>query len=429
MVDVTAYKLTWFESMMVSLVTLVVCCYGIAPRAFGMTLRPEKLLILVAFVILLAVVILRGGRFRISKAEAFLAGWLGLSVVSSLLSQNPGAALKHTFDLGISVAIFFIASSWRLERILLTSSQPILRVGVFLGMSSIAVGFVLLSGKLPDFPFLDKFVMTEIYANLVRIKMTMWEANLFGAVMMVFALLSIAEFRKNSLYSWVNLIATHAGVLLAFSRGPFIGYLIGMFLYSHYLDYKWLKRLMFAGIVTAGILTIIALTGSSLQPYDSHALLRSSTLMVRVVSVQVALQDIMSAPLFGNGTYSFGFMHPDLAIDFGASEEVAAWISVLPVALLHDTGIIGFLLFAWFFAVILGAARKALVKAMSLNLDKIFLRRVSVWFGASIGMLLLSLTTSAYSLASFWLVMAVVARIPKGTEDYLFGLKAQSEDL
>lgn len=356
--------------------------------------------------------LLRNGKMRISRVELVLACWIVVSFISSLLSANPVSAIMHSVDLSLAVAVFFLFAFWRGERLLYISQVPFIAVGVLLGCCSLVVAIALLSGTLHLFPFMAEFIMSE--NDLIRIRMTMWEANLFGALMMIFSLLSIAEFRKNRYWSWFCVFVCHAGMLLAYSRGPFIGYFLGLLLYCHLLGYRRIRRLFLVLLTIIILMSGMQLIRTFTGAVDESKIMRSSTLIPRLLTMQRALEDVAIAPFIGNGTYSFEFLHAGEAITVGSElGDAKGWISILPIAVLHDTGLIGFILFSSFFLLIFqNGIRGVRQRLRQIGTNSVVPRRMAAWLGAALGMLVLSISTSAYSLAVFWFVMAVVASIP-----------------
>lgn len=402
---------TFFYRLNLFWITVVLCSYGVYTSVSGLTLRIEKILVFAAFLLFFAVFILRGWKLCYMRAEIFLAAWLAVSLISSILSINPAEALKHTLDLGLSVCIFFFGSVWRLEQVVLLESRPIMKAGFLLGAGSMLVALLYVTGLIGDFPWLSDFVQVE--RNISRIKMTMWEANLFGAVMMAFSLVSIAEYKSRSLWSLLCLIVCHAGLLLAYTRVSILGYFVGLWLYCHMLGYRKMRKVLSIVIVIGVSMVVLQLMKVGAGTVDENAYMRLSSLTPRLFALQQAFEDIKLSPIIGNGTYSIDFMHPGGAVVVGASEEAKGWISILPVAVLHDSGVIGFLLFQWFLIIVFRDGYRSVRLLAERNADDKVVRRMAAWIGAGIGMLILSITTSVYSLAAFWVVLAIIASMPK----------------
>lgn len=392
------------------IITLVLCSYGVYTKVSGLTLRLEKVFILISILVSGVLFILRMGRLRYTRAEIYLTAWLVMSVISSAISTSPFDALKNTVDLGLSASIFFVASTWGIERVLLSASRTILSVGVLLGAGSVVVAALYFSGMIDNISIFNEFVMVE--RKISRIKMTMYEANLFGAIMMVFSILSIAYFKHSSLWSWFCLISCHAGLLTAFSRGPFLGYVIGLLVYCHMLGYKKVKRMLI--VVTVIVLAMAAIKVGDVteKKVDEESLTRTSTLLPRLLTFEYAVQDIKQAPILGNGTYSIDFLHPG-ALKYAGSSDEKMWISLLPAAILHDTGLIGFVAFTLFLVNIFRNGYRSIRQMLNKYCSVPAIRRMAAWLGIGIGMLIVSLSTSAYSLGAFWMIMAMVASIPK----------------
>ena len=120
----------------------------------------------------------------------------------------------------------------------------------------------------------------------------------------------------------------------------------------------------------------------------------------------------MEHPILGSGIYSAESLYAGLGVEYGASEESKVWISMLPIAILHDTGIIGFILFYGFFYLIFREAYKAILWHRAIHSPSVMIKRMAAWLGAGAMLLIVSLVTSVYSMGLFWGVMAIVATIP-----------------
>jgi hypothetical protein len=391
--------------------TLVVCSFGVSGKIAGLTYRPEKLLFLAFMGAIPLLMALHRFRVQLSKAKILLVLWVAVSAFSSLLSVDPSTAIKSTLDIASSLSFFFIASSFiSLEYFTFERPRPIIWVGVLLGICSVVVVFLYYNGMLENIPVLSEFIMVE--KKIMRVKMMMLESNLFGAVMMLFSLLSISAFRKTRFISWFILLACHAGLLLAYSRGPLLGYFIGLIVYSHYLKYKNVKRVLILITFIILILSGKQLADIALGNTDENVFMRFSTLRPRILSMQLAYEDILASPFLGNGTYSIEFMHPKAMMLVGASEEEKTWIGIMPIAVLHDTGLIGFIILTSFFVLIFSRAKSnlnALKKIGEISFDQ---RNMVAWYAGSTGLLVMSCFTSAYSLAVFWVVMAIIEKVP-----------------
>jgi O-antigen ligase len=82
------------------------------------------------------------------------------------------------------------------------------------------------------------------------------------------------------------------------------------------------------------------------------AILEDPTLAHRVYATTLALQDASTKLWLGLGTDSFELMREDES----QPDQKGRWIPNLPVRVLHDTGIVGVLLFFGFFVVLMRRA-------------------------------------------------------------------------
>jgi O-antigen ligase len=146
--------------------------------------------------------------------------------------------------------------------------------------------------------------------------------------------------------------------------------------------------------------------------FDQHeALIRVHSINSRLVMWKLSLDSISSAPFLGNGMFSFSGLYPEAPAQVGAVTFKSAWISNLPLAILHDTGVVGFILFFTFVGMVVVNGWRC-VRHASINKS---MSQTDINIGAAllaglVALLVSSLTAPAHSLAHFWVVLALMAR-------------------
>ncbi len=404
------------------LIVAVLCTFGLAANLFGYTIRPERAFVAVWLLASLPL-IRKVGRH---KASLLLLSWIGVGLYSSLTSIQPGGAFRHWADLSLAVSFFLVGITLPLHSFITRRPSALMWVAMILGASAVATAVVhsfYFSAADPDKadPVFSLFVMNDyIGTNLhgFRVRMTLMEANLFGIAMAIFSLLSIAEFRKSDRWTWLPFVLSHVGLLLAMSRSPLIGYAVGL---AVYLVVAKDKRLMLKLVGTAFALLAFfpvelpfgttSLHGQAMTSLHGQAM-RDQTLAVRFMAASEAMPDVYNAPIVGNGIYSFSFLHPDFYQKVGAKPGEQAWLCVMPLAVLHDTGLLGVLLLYSFFAIVLIRGYRATIMLRQYS-DSQYVRRATAWLGAAVSVSVASITTPAYSLSLFWGVFAVCYAIPR----------------
>ena len=393
--------------------------FGVSTSEMGYTVRPERLLVvawLIFFLPLLSLSFIRiWDNFRVRKILILLLFWLMCGLLSSLDSVEPSASFRHWVDLSLAVMFLFLVLSVKPVRLIRDRQNAILWLAILLGLGGVLAAVLRHFNLVGDDSVWSFFIGEEI--GYFRVRMTMLEPNLYGAVMMVLALLTIAELRvSNNIFSKLSFIAAHLGLLLSFSRGPIVGYIIGLVIFLLLMGYKRLFKgialFLFVGLLT---MLIVGLNSSEKKGPES-VLNRYSSVSTRLTFLQLAIPDILESPFFGNGVYSFSFMHPEAPHMVGSETEGNAWLPSLPLNILYDNGLIGLALLGSFFYLLLRSGYRAIKYARPRFVDSRILCRAAGWLVSGIALLVSSLATPTYSLAFFWGVMAIVYNIPRAIQ-------------
>ena len=125
----------------------------------------------------------------------------------------------------------------------------------------------------------------------------------------------------------------------------------------------------------------------------------------------LALESFLEAPLLGNGIFSFSALHPEAPALVGSETHRSAWISNLPLAIIHDTGLIGFILFFTFLLILILQAwvtvRKESIKG---TMKPYHIKIGAALVASSLSLVVASQAIPSHSLALFWVVLALTSR-------------------
>lgn len=404
------------------IVAVVFCTYGLFLTVGSVNVRSEKALALLFFPVIISYLILHGKLLVVNRANLLLTLWVLLGLGVSFFSVDPGPMLKHWFDLSLSIFFFYLVYVYRPTSLVLSRPNHILFIGSLLGLCGTLIAGLYWLGVGVDGNFLSNFAYTE--SGAIRIKMTLWESNIYGAVMAVFCIFSVAEKRKNSMVDWMIIFFCHAGLILSYSRGPLVAYFFGLIFYYKMIGKKNVGRLLTVVFLVVLAFSTYKLVRIGLGQEQEGGFMRYNTLTTRLVALDHAFQTIVEHPILGSGIYSAESLYAGLAVEVGASEEDKGWISILPVAIVHDTGIVGLILFYGFFYIIFRNAYNKTVWHRTHGSSPVMTKRMAAWLGAGASLHIISLSTSVYSMAFFWGVMAIVATIPAAVCNNLSGRRA-----
>lgn len=398
------------STVVIFLITIVFCLYGLSLPLGPVNVRLEKIMALFLFLSFICNQILHGEFIKIKQSNLLLALWALLAFGVSLFSVNPGPMLKHWFDLSISISFYYLVFHYRPTSLILSRPNHIVWIGFFLGLFGALIAMLYWGGVGIGGTLLSNFAYVQ--SGAIRIKLTLVESNIYGAVMAAFCLLSIAERRKKNLVDWMILFFCHAGLILSYSRGPLVAYFFSLVLYYKLIEKKNVGRLLALVFIAIVVFSTYQLIQMGLGYEQEGRFMRYNTLTTRFVALDLAFQTIAKHPLLGSGIYSAESLYAGLGSLVGADDDAKGWIGILPVAILHDTGIVGFLLFYGFFYIVFRNGYRTMNYLKAQGFPATTIKRSAVWIVIGVMMHVISLATSVYSMGLFWGVMAIVAIIP-----------------
>lgn len=328
------------------------------PRYFAMVgttkVRPEHLA--VGMVLVAVVLLYKRDRVRPTWifADALLLTYVALNLFSSTFrSVDPAQTLKWSMQQVLVIAAYFLVRflAGNEERfrsavkimLLVGSIEGIYAALCFYSNIWFGTDFGLDSGQYE-------------YGEIPAIYGTQFESNLLGSYCAAcLVLMVVMYFRKmDRKYLW-GIGCTYLGLLVSFSRAALFSAavaLVGLTVYtvvSRATNRATLLKvlavfLLVSILVGAAVVPMYVQRFSTIETSDPMA---DANTRVRLLTLGVALQHILESPILGSGTSSFQLMFDTKEIGF-FEEEGSGWISNTEVRLLHDTGVIGLAVFAWF---------------------------------------------------------------------------------
>ncbi len=283
-----------------------------------------------------------------------------------------------------------------------------------------------------------------------RVFLPAHEPNLYASLLAIVAPIALEVFRdrpsrRNGLVAALVLL----GIGLAITRAAYVGLAVGLivFFLLHLRLNGWtlaLRRVValtaVAGIIGLGLPALILnpqfagllsppdtavvnptsppAPGSTADPAATPApvatatpepedpeLVDLDTFDYRIARVEIGLHEWKESPIIGRGAYSFGQRH----FDRKGYEDV---IAVLPVLVLHDSGIVGFVALGAFLAVLA-------LMLLRVSSDRLRAPPAIALGTAVLAMLIGYLATTALHFAVTWIVIgaAVAAAWPEPASD------------
>ncbi|HEV7220447.1 MAG TPA: O-antigen ligase family protein [Terriglobales bacterium] len=390
----------------------------LALSVFGLHLRPEHVAIGLVLVVL-CVQMLRHKVEPLAKVHSFdyfLIAYVALNfLTSAITSPEPRMTLRWAVLNAIVIAPFFLL------RFLLTDIKKTYRameVLLWCGAAESVIGIVcFLSNK----AFHTTFgLSTEQYGFIPGVYGTQYEANIFGSYSGCCAIMFLAFFllshkSRRGRYMW-GMSLCLLGALISLARSVLLALPIAAALVL-WVVYKS-GRVQFRSLVRlTAVLAVLVLVASPFllnfvverfSTIDFNELSSDSSTITRLVQTAAGLEDIRTHPLFGTGTDSFQlfFDWNDYMPGMGGDTDAGGWLGNTPLRILHDTGIVGLLIFLSFLGSLALATRKAFKIADP--------RTRTMLLALSGGLVLYAVTfqaTEATMLAFTWVHFGVLAAI------------------
>lgn len=311
----------------------------------GLKARPEHLAAGLLSIVALLIWKRRSEPVRWITADLLLLAYIALNLISSLTrSIAPGETLKWAIQQVLVILCYFLL------RILVSGPGAFRRAVRMLSLVGALEGAYAVICFSSNLLFNTTFgVAIEQYGSFPGPYGTLLEANILGAfcgASLVIALLLYVKERRG--YYLLEAALAYSGLVIALSRAAIIASAISVIVLviaGTKIGVGDRRALRKAGVALLGTTLVLAPAiiplyterFSTVQVSDVSA---DADTAVRLVSIGLAIDDILQQPVLGNGTASFQLLVSNRELGFG-DLDTAAWIGNLEIRVLHDTGIVG----------------------------------------------------------------------------------------
>lgn len=368
----------------------------------GYTVNAERIAIILVLP-LLGLILTYKSAIRVpSISSKFLLFWIIWALLASYFSDEKSWALRQWITLASAGAFFFIIEQLNIDFVKKLNSNVVEIIGFIFGPVMALIYIVTVVGQTDFFNLSFVVISSDEY----RLKATFLEPNIFGALLVPFLLLYLARYRF-TLAWWSTFIGLNVSLLFTFSRGPWLAYILSIYLYfiliyPKKLSFNRVVKFLFLGaslgIVFSGFIYMLAgiLT-------DDSVINRYHSILNRFYLYEIALVNLSNNPILGNGVYSFSMISIDEIHSVSIQEE--GWIANIVLLVLHDTGIAGFALFCSFFILILYKGIKVTRNFIFIN--KSINKTSAALVSGGISLILSGMTIPTISLSIFWIYWAI----------------------
>lgn len=370
---------------------------GLAVSLGGLTLTPDRalglLLIPLLAMHLLATLGPRGPR----RLVWLWTGWLAVLLVAMLLSGDLRGHLAPFLTAVIPVAFFSLMTVGPLDGgVVNRAMRVLLWLHVTLGLPALLIRRAL--GATP--------AISLLVDTTGRLKLLVFEPNLLGSTLGFMILASLPWARRS--FTDLTLYSLSLIVLLGtLSKMPLGAFVVGLVLYG-FLRAIALGRGGTAAVVLplwiGGTLMVAAVAVlPMLQQVYVQLLDRADAVQSRLYLYQLAVQRFWESPLIGRGPGDFGLQNVNILHQIGAYDRENLWIGQMMLAILHDSGIIGLIVYLAFLVLLFARAAKW-IRAGSLP--------HAGYLAGFASILISSQATTAHLLALFGIAAGLAASVP-----------------
>lgn len=386
-------------------------------------------------------------RIRMDGTSWTLLALLAINLASSVLNSPVRSySVLQCLNLAATWSIYVVVTN-DLDDI--RDLQKFLGYALWSALFACAVGiaaFVLALGGLPVGGAEVSRSAAEHLTSAYGAYGTMIEPNILGSfsagyLVLVLAMLMV---RVRGSGSWISArrlrwtaAATATALVITFTRAAWLGAIIGVGCLAASSHVRVTARfgtrrmaLVLASVAAlVGILLILPGNVGMLLRFKLTNLINpaSQTAVVRLFTYVLAWEQTLRHPLIGTGTFSFAALSAQGA-DFQQFENWRhLWIGNYLLLALHDTGVVGLML--WFALIATIVARPFRVLRTTRHLGGEAAGRLLGLLAAVVSMLVAFLSTSGFSLGYSWLIIALLAASCRAFEAQHIGaaLSAVSE--
>jgi len=386
---------------------------GISFQAFNLNIRLDQLLAVILSVVLFSRIIIGKQKFYLDLPGKFLLAFFLISFFSSYAySPDRNYSFIQTINVLSAASVYFLIPN------LITIDnveKKFLKSFVFTGIIMCGLGIF--------FFIIAHLGITDYGVNLIDdplttpygVYSTMYEPNIFGSYSVIYFLYSlnivlVKDYTFASKKTFLFLLFfSAAGVFLSFTRGAWLASIIAIIFSLIMIKSKFKKKYVFKNftkyLITAGFILLVFLgsiisKGFLLYKIDNFLNSSSGTGYGRLQIWAVALDDITNHLLLGNGTYSFAAIYAKTFY----SPSHNAWIGNFILTVIHDTGIVGTILFLFFLGIlILHSLKRSKMDSNIFNASSFSLSM------ASVAMLIAFFFTTGFSLCYSWIPLGILS--------------------
>lgn len=346
------------NSILLFLLPFCLSLSGVNINVFNLNVRLDQLVVCILFVQLIAKKIIKGKNIIYDIPSIYLIIFLTISLFSSLFySPNSTYSAVQTLNIAsVSLTYIVLVNYLSVETEFIKSLKYYLITGIIVSIIGITL-FVFSKLNISSYGI----VLDDSGAFAYGISSTMREQNIFGSYSLIYFVIAfglIIHPIKNIVSKKIvqALICTSAlALFLSFTRGAWLGAIIVCPLMLFFQpDYKTGRNTNF-NKYSKNILVIIAIgfiifsISSVVSPttltykIENMFEVQDGTGLARIIIWDQAWANIKEHLWFGQGTYSFGALNNPVSGEEGVITN--AWIGNFVLTALHDTGIIGTILF------------------------------------------------------------------------------------
>jgi hypothetical protein len=233
-----------------------------------------------------------------------------------------------------------------------------------------------------------------------------WEANVLASTLAVWGFVGLSS-RDASVQRLARIGAplAIAAIAVSYTRSAVIGLALGLIVWTASGDHLAARKVIRLAAMTLGAVVVLGFVHQVATPVEKRfaklLALNSGTAAFRMDSARTASNDLKGIDLVvGRGAESFGQLHSD-----PTRPGQPRYIGELPVQILYDSGLIGFVLLAAALASLRPFARKHTGRALGLLVVYLVAATATspFWFGWTwilIGLAVMTRPTSTQKMAT-----------------------------
>lgn len=393
-------------SVLWSLIALVVSLNGLEWSFNFGNLTLERLMVLPLFFCVFLVLIFNP-ILRFKSSDLFLFLWIAVGFCSSLLSPVNSWAMKMFFAQLVAISYYFLVFWLNPDLKGFFYSWGFWFCAWFMGPFLVLIYIANYFYGLPEF-----FIFLQDGSGGIRLKGTMAEANLYGVFIIFFIMILWALWLTSSIGWWLLILGLHLALIFSFSRAPWVAYILALLMYLFLISGPFDLNKTLRYLVFVFSFVLISFFGVFFLYYyfgDHEIIGRVHSIQTRLIMWEMAFFSISERPFIGSGIFSFSALYENAPYLVGSDTYRSAWVSNLPLAIFHDTGVIGFFIFfGYFFWVQVRGWKAVRWLAIFSGEDRFLVKIGAALVAFSFVLIVSGLSIPAHSLAFFWVALALL---------------------